>query len=195
MEYLFAATCIASAVLFCIVTMCSTVYDTRRMHRHHHTGDSQRFTINTIADLVHLLNAGLAISFVKSARLLGIRPAMTRQQRQRKRLITRLLTIYRLLLCVAIGYAVFTAAMYGSIEPLLIIAVGFLAYFTVSILILSQLTIWQRAYTLLLAPVALWYYLFLLYGTVLERFANMAKAVFPISVGLFVRIKNIFRVV
>lgn len=194
MEYVFFIGCMTSLVIYVVTLLCAAIYDIRRIRAHRRVTRQTIVIAHNTHSLAQLFRTCLSVSFIKTARLLGVRPAMTHRQRRRKHIIHLLLSTYYILLTATIGYAL-TVAIRSSIDPILILLGGFAAYFIISVLLFAPLTVLQRVYVLLLAPVALWYSMLLLAVSMLEVFANVAKAVFPIGISLFVRIKNILRVV
>lgn len=193
--FLAICACVASGVL-----ICSVVYDVRRTHAYRQRKRRAPKLATTtspeeISQLPSFFRFGFFQPFVKTARLLRIRPAMSRTQRKRKRIVLISLRVGYFFTAAAILYAIYAIIIFAHIGPAIYILALALSYAIATIILHDELTWKQKCYMVILLPAALWYFLYSCYRPALERLTNMIKAKVPVSVSLFMRIKNVLRIV
>lgn len=90
-----------------------------------------------------------------------------------------------------ISYAIFVTIILKQPIILLLILLGFIIFMSLAIWLHERLAISQKLLYLLLLPASIGFFFIISWKCVLEMLANMVKAVIPIGVSLFVRVKDI----
>lgn len=103
--------------------------------------------------------------------------------------------IFGALLFLAISYGLYLALWQRQPTLFTLTTLASTLYIATTIWWSNHLNLLHKAFYTAGLPLALLYFYLFLAGTLLEVLSNVTKAIIPISIRLFVRVKNVFRIV
>ena len=94
-----------------------------------------------------------------------------------------------------ISYALFMAISMRQPSMLALILLGFLLFMSLAVWLHERLSISRKLFYLAMLPTSIGFFFIISWKNLLEMLADVIKAVIPIGISLFMRIKDIRRVV